>query len=127
MKSSNLLSLFTILFSTAASNIHPGGKCGSVNGVIYNCGEKECCSEYGYCGSTSKHCNMKSVLNPYKGSAPTLPINFDPPIGQCGIINGVELACGPDECCSQYGWCGKSKNHCNERQIKTNSNSRKKL
>ncbi|KAK9751605.1 hypothetical protein K7432_018104, partial [Basidiobolus ranarum] len=31
---------------------------------------------------------------------------------RCGVINGEKVTCPSGECCSSYGWCGSSNDHC---------------
>ncbi|KAK9659855.1 hypothetical protein K7432_018386, partial [Basidiobolus ranarum] len=31
---------------------------------------------------------------------------------RCGVIKGEKVTCPNGECCSSYGWCGTSKDHC---------------
>ncbi|ORX96221.1 glycoside hydrolase/deacetylase [Basidiobolus meristosporus CBS 931.73] len=32
--------------------------------------------------------------------------------GRCGYINGINVQCLPGHCCSKYGWCGVTEEHC---------------
>ncbi|PVH78473.1 carbohydrate-binding module family 18 [Cadophora sp. DSE1049] len=96
-----------------------------------------CCSEYGFCGTTDGHCLVANgcqsgcrdgkptapatttgepVIGPVKTSmAPeataTARVTTD---GTCGASNG-DTICGnwPNgNCCSMYGFCGKTSAHC---------------
>ncbi|KAH7031446.1 uncharacterized protein B0I36DRAFT_349526 [Microdochium trichocladiopsis] len=40
--------------SNGGGNIGPGGACGGNN--RYNCASGQCCSQYGYCGTTTEYC-----------------------------------------------------------------------
>ena len=75
-----------------------GGTCGGGNqgnGICPLGGE--CCSQYGWCGTTAAHCGSG-------GSSSG---------GTCGGGNRGNGICPlGGECCSQYGWCGTSAAHC---------------
>jgi hypothetical protein len=91
------------------------GRCGPLFGRCSN--ESECCSEYGYCGITPEHCynNCQEGYGLCKYGEETededdddLPF-FSLP-GRCGVLFGE---CEEeDECCSEYGYCGKTEEHC---------------
>jgi hypothetical protein len=88
--------------------ISTNGKC--AKGVA-KCPEGECCSKYGYCGTSEKHCSLdkgcQSELGKCSSSTSTeLPISTN---GKCA--KGV-AKCPEGECCSKYGYCGTSEKHC---------------
>ncbi|KAK9761924.1 hypothetical protein K7432_012794 [Basidiobolus ranarum] len=31
---------------------------------------------------------------------------------RCGFINGIDVRCESGQCCSKYGWCGATSEHC---------------
>ncbi|OUM64772.1 carbohydrate-binding module family 18 protein [Piromyces sp. E2] len=85
------------------------GRCGPDYGRCAN--SNECCSQYGWCDTTSAHCGT----------------GCQPKYGLCGSSNvksipvsKVSGRCGPEygrcansnECCSQYGWCDTKSEHC---------------
>eukprot|EP01118_Nematostelium_gracile_P012795 TRINITY_DN472_c0_g1_i2.p1 TRINITY_DN472_c0_g1~~TRINITY_DN472_c0_g1_i2.p1 ORF type:complete len:390 (-),score=121.00 TRINITY_DN472_c0_g1_i2:68-1237(-) len=92
------------------------------------CANGQCCSEFGYCGTTGDYCNARSQGD-WTTKACSVPTG-----GQCyksgpglnlnGAIN-ANSACGQNapgsrcatgNCCSQYGYCGTSAEHCNANQ-----------
>lgn len=60
-----------------------------------------CCSEYGWCGTSVEHCNGKTP-------APTI---FEATCGDGTYGNGVCLIA--TDCCSEFGHCGDTADHCN--------------
>ena len=93
-----------------------------------------CCSEAGWCGSTSQHClTSNGCQNGCTGATPTsgkhTSTTQEPVItptsgggggggttkdGTCGASNG-NTVCGnwyQGSCCSQYGYCGNTTAHC---------------
>ncbi|KAF2003312.1 carbohydrate esterase family 4 protein [Amniculicola lignicola CBS 123094] len=103
------------------------GTCGSANGGTNCIGFKlgECCSQHGWCGSTTNHCNAECqpLFGNCKGgagattSAPTATPSVGVPTsdGTCGPANNGKTCTGwkSGECCSQFGWCGSTTDHCN--------------
>ncbi|OUM57545.1 carbohydrate-binding module family 18 protein [Piromyces sp. E2] len=104
--------------------ISKDGKCGEGIAV---CGEGYCCSKFGWCGKTDLYCNIEEgcqsefgICNPPKAndnnekpresddqaSDDELPISKD---GRCGP--GIAV-CGDGNCCSSFGWCGKTDDYC---------------
>ncbi|KAI8804505.1 hypothetical protein BJ742DRAFT_453101 [Cladochytrium replicatum] len=82
----------------------PDGSCGTQAGGVYLCPTGTCCSQFGFCGSTTAHCGdncQKEFGTCSTGSAP----------GRCGPHDGGS-ACPAGECCSVHGFCGKSDGHC---------------
>jgi hypothetical protein len=81
------------------------GTCGGGsrgNGACASGGE--CCSQWGWCGTSSAHCS---------GQPPPSPTPAPPQAGTCGGGNKGNGACANGaECCSQWGWCGTSSAHC---------------
>jgi len=68
-----------------------GGSIG--NGICKGSGE--CCSDFGWCGTSPEYC----------GSGETG--------GTCGGGNvGNGICEDPLDCCSSYGWCGRTDDHC---------------
>lgn len=105
-----------------------GGKVG--NNICPN--PMECCSEYGFCGSTPSHCdsqqqavqpigqpstqqqttpqfNQQGVLVPVGSNTPQTPQVF----GSCGDGQTGNGICPKNsECCSVHGFCGSTLEHC---------------
>ncbi|ORX75608.1 subtilisin-like protein [Anaeromyces robustus] len=111
------------------------GKCGSANGNL-SCAPGYCCSKYGYCGNTEKHClasqgcqskfgectndktttttttttkTKTTTTKTTKTSTTKTPTSTN--TGKCGSANG-NLSCAPGYCCSKYGYCGNTEKHC---------------
>ncbi|XP_078666203.1 uncharacterized protein LOC144908469 isoform X3 [Branchiostoma floridae x Branchiostoma belcheri] len=90
-----------------------------------------CCSQYGYCGNTDDHCmcggcvDYGTVYGVEKRSGwiglkgdDLLSVKWTED-GRCGpgvSAPGTEVAeCNPhscNPCCSPYGWCGNTEDHC---------------
>jgi len=109
----------------------PDGRCGKGYGV---CPNSECCSKYGYCGTTDEHCNVASEFQTNYGrcfetdasgnrvtvgvivesvtktttQAPT-PTPSTSKSYRCGKGYG---SCGRGLCCSRFGWCGLTEEFC---------------
>jgi len=86
------------------------GKCGPSEG---KCPSGQCCSKYGWCGTSDKHCTTgcQSEFGVCKGTSTTitkvsLPTSTN---GKCGSSDGQ---CPSGQCCSKYGWCGKTDEYC---------------
>jgi len=104
------------------NNISKDGKCGKDNGKTV-CPSGDCCSKYGYCGKSDKHCGSgcQSEFGICTGSSNTsstkpsstkvsLPTSTD---GKCGKDNG-KTVCSSGYCCSKYGYCGKTSDYCDK-------------
>jgi len=101
------------------------GACVSASTIVERCGpsnggqtcagnpfKETCCSEFGWCGSTSAHCGAKCQPGFSASgacvSAPTI-------VERCGPSNGGQTCAGnpfEETCCSEYGWCGSTSAHC---------------
>jgi len=89
-------------------------RCGS---GIGSCSNNLCCSVYGYCGLSNDHCNMS------KGCQPDYGLCYQDTgdgNGDNGGSTPSKKFCGPGKgtcvsglCCSKYGYCGSSDEHCN--------------
>ena len=107
-----------------------GGRCGGLyhlpDHTPSQCdpdGDKPCCSHgwRGECGNTAKHCFCKDCTNyrflkRWEESNGTLKWRYD---GMCGedfrLPDGTPGQCDPDgdkPCCSSYGQCGNTAEHC---------------
>ncbi|KAF2178301.1 carbohydrate-binding module family 18 protein, partial [Zopfia rhizophila CBS 207.26] len=83
----------------------------------------DCCSAYGWCGSTDLYCQATEgcqlgfgeciAPSPVSSSAlptSTVKVSTD---GTCGGDSGfVCTGSGFGDCCSPYGWCGSGSGHC---------------
>jgi peptidoglycan/xylan/chitin deacetylase (PgdA/CDA1 family) len=98
--------------------LSPDNSCGGSTG--YTCGAYSCCSQYGWCGTTSDYCSTgcqsafggcgtlptTTVAPPPPEPTTTFPVSPD---NSCGLNAGYSCF---NSCCSQYGWCGSSTDHC---------------
>ncbi|KAE9413713.1 hypothetical protein Angca_009395, partial [Angiostrongylus cantonensis] len=94
-----------------------------------------CCGKFGYCGSGAEYCNcpecmdygadpmlvLKEPIKPSHSNITWYTSDADESRrGRCGRqappINGIPPICNPDDpnahCCSNGGYCGNSKEHC---------------
>jgi hypothetical protein len=80
------------------------------DGIVGNgiCGDSLCCSEWGYCGNTDDYCKGNPTSTPTPQG-----IDKDPPaVVSCGdgiVGNGK---CKDNLCCSEFGFCGNTEDHC---------------
>jgi len=81
----------------------------------------ECCSQFFYCGSSPAHC-APPPPTPYNGQAssqqqqPSTGGSAPSIYGTCGGGNtGNEICPNNSECCSGYGFCGITEDHCNNK------------
>ncbi|KAF1831063.1 glycoside hydrolase/deacetylase [Decorospora gaudefroyi] len=92
------------------------GSCGLANGLACTgFAEGECCSQYGWCGSSTDHCGTgcQSDFGNCGSSSSATPNGIVSPDGSCGGAKGYTcVGFSEGECCSQYGWCGQSTAHC---------------
>jgi len=106
--------------SSSSGKISSDGRCGPDHG---NCPSGQCCSKYGYCGTSTDHC-VKYCLSEYgscsgsSGSTPTSTkksgANSSTAAttssgGRCGSSYGH---CPSGQCCSKYGYCGTTEAYC---------------
>ncbi|KAF8418104.1 Cupredoxin [Tirmania nivea] len=80
-----------------------------------------CCSQHGWCEDTPGHClpsegcqlgcTSTTLTTTTNRTPPPKPTTKD---GRCGADFSRSICQGwpAGECCSQYGWCGKTKDHC---------------
>jgi len=105
-----------LFFGSVLAVISPDNSCGGSNG--YTCKTGSCCSQYGWCGTTSSYCS--TGCQPAFGQCGTLPTTSAPPTptsttfpfspdDTCGSEAG--FAC-LNACCSQHNWCGTTSDHC---------------
>lgn len=110
---------------TNGGKVSTDGTCGTQGGAT--CAGSTfgtCCSQYGWCGSTTDHCTgtCQSGFGQCNGSGGgnTTPAPSPAPApakvstdGTCGTQGGATCAGSSfGTCCSQYGWCGSSGDHC---------------
>ncbi|KAG0130030.1 hypothetical protein HOY82DRAFT_520964 [Tuber indicum] len=91
------------------TTVSPDGSCGGKTG--YTClgtSFGNCCSLYGWCGSSTDHCSGGCQANFGTCSGTNLS-----PDGTCGPASNNYI-CSPNfgNCCSGAGYCGNSSSHC---------------
>ncbi|KAI9155913.1 hypothetical protein H9P43_009023 [Blastocladiella emersonii ATCC 22665] len=124
----------------------PGGRCVLSSSTLQCsalnvCPGGQCCSQYGWCGTTSAYCGTGCSSQCDKVAIPNLPVcgGTSPsptstatatgtavspsptgtlvPGGRCILPAGSDQCsatqlCPGGQCCSQYGWCGTTADHC---------------
>ncbi|KAF2743414.1 carbohydrate-binding module family 18 protein, partial [Sporormia fimetaria CBS 119925] len=139
MKSFKTLAGAFLLAAVAHAAVSTDGTCGGTQG--YTClgsAFGNCCSQWGWCGSSTGHCG--TGCNPAFGSCdngpppstlqtsttvrpsstrtssstppptPTTKVTTD---GSCGAANGSTCSGSAfGRCCSQHGWCGDTSVYC---------------
>ncbi|KAI9151059.1 hypothetical protein H9P43_009674 [Blastocladiella emersonii ATCC 22665] len=122
--------------STTPQPTNPAGQCILTSGqcsALKVCPAGECCSQYGYCGTTSAYCGTgcQSQCNKVAipglvacGSTPPSPTSTSAtpspttnPGGRCVLPNdftqcSATQLCPNGLCCSEYGWCGATAEYC---------------
>jgi peptidoglycan/xylan/chitin deacetylase (PgdA/CDA1 family) len=108
---------------TNGAKVSTDGSCGTQSGAT--CAGStfgNCCSQYGWCGSSADHCSAgcnsrfgtcsggSTSPSPAPAPAPVAKVSTD---GTCGSQGGPTCAGSTfGNCCSQYGWCGSTADHC---------------
>jgi len=102
---------------TNGGKVSTDGTCGTQGGTT--CAGStfgNCCSQYGWCGSSADHCgaSCNSGFGTCGSSTSPAPapvkVSTD---GTCGSQGGATCRGSAfGNCCSQYGWCGSSSGHC---------------
>lgn len=108
--------------SGSGTAVSTDGSCGSGKGTCAGSTFGNCCSQYGWCGSSTDHCSAgcNSAFGTCTGTggsgggsttpAPAKKVSTD---GTCGTQGGATCAGSTfGNCCSQYGWCGSTSGHC---------------
>jgi hypothetical protein len=97
-------------------SVSTDGSCGGSGGkTCAGSSFGNCCSQYGWCGSSGDHCGTGcnssfGTCSGGGGSTPSKPVSSD---GTCGSQGGATCAGSTfGNCCSQYGWCGSTSGHC---------------
>lgn len=80
----------------------PSGRCGRQAGG-QRCPTGECCSEKGWCGTTSEYCLPSTCQMQCPGPLPK---------GLCGM-QADGRPCPTGQCCQITGWCGTLSSYCN--------------
>jgi len=86
------------------------GRCGKDFG---KCPNNQCCSKYGWCGSSNLFCDTSEGCQSEFGKCNGIHNNDDDDHvsndERCGEGHGK---CPESQCCSKFGWCGNSYLHC---------------
>jgi peptidoglycan/xylan/chitin deacetylase (PgdA/CDA1 family) len=97
--------------------LSPDFTCGGINGYV--CASGSCCSQYGWCGTSSDYCaaGCQPAFGTCSGNigggstgGGSTGGSVDPIGGTCG--GGSGHVCGTGACCSQWGYCGISADYC---------------
>ena len=104
--------------STESRNPSLDGECGLGAGGTFCFDENmPCCSFFGFCGNTAEHCGSFCDDN-YSFDTVTTCGNLGPPRkptedSTCGAdTDGFYCTSDDAPCCSKYGFCGESTDHC---------------
>jgi len=97
-----ITSVLTIALPLLASSLVAAKNCGS---GIGSCPEGQCCSQYGFCGTTSEYCENTLGCQKDYGSCYASTSN-----GKCGKNYG--RCPKPYHCCSESGYCGEGDDYC---------------
>ncbi|KAF2028534.1 FAD-binding domain-containing protein [Setomelanomma holmii] len=114
-----------------AQKVSTDGSCGSTGSITCKgSGFGDCCSQYGWCGSSTAHCGTgcQSAWGTCTGSNPvssskisstlvvrtstkiSTPVSTD---ASCGGASGYTcLGSSFGDCCSSNGWCGSTTAYC---------------
>ncbi|KAF2866975.1 hypothetical protein BDV95DRAFT_611261 [Massariosphaeria phaeospora] len=102
--------------SLPTSKVSTDGVCGGAEGLsCIGSGLGDCCSYWGFCGSSPTHCNA-GCQKPFgtcqsTGPLSTLKTSMN---GVCGGTKGQTCQGSAfGDCCSAWGFCGSSLTHCN--------------
>ncbi|KAL0938384.1 agglutinin Isolectin 1 [Colletotrichum truncatum] len=111
--------------TVGGKDVSQDGACGGTNGrTCQGSTFGDCCSKWGYCGSSNDHCgtDCQTSFGKCNGSggggtaatsaAPNPPSTSGKasPDGSCGGTNGYK--CPTGQCCSRRGWCGTTSDFC---------------
>ena len=105
-----------------ATKISHNGRCGVGFGTCQGSSYGNCCSQYGYCGSTPAYCSVgcqsgfgscsssrpsssRPCTSSHPSPSPSAPANKVSKDGTCGGAKGYTcLSSAFGNCCSQYGY-----------------------
>ncbi|KAL7904701.1 carbohydrate esterase family 4 protein [Trichoderma velutinum] len=99
---------------TPKLNVSTDQTCGGKNGTTCKGSVfGDCCSFYGYCGKTAEYCGTGCDRN--FGDCTPLGDVPNTTNGLCGSAHAATcLHFGNKTCCSKYGYCGSSGDHCGD-------------
>ncbi|KAF4830322.1 Lectin-C [Colletotrichum tropicale] len=105
---------FTALFSLVgitAAAVSTDNTCGGTKGLT--CPGSLCCSQYNWCGVSDDHCGAGCQSKFGRCTTTSSSSTKISPDGTCGGINAYTCTGGSfGNCCSQWGYCGNSDDHC---------------
>ncbi|KAH5438066.1 hypothetical protein HBI47_058690 [Parastagonospora nodorum] len=127
MYTSAIVSLLLLAPGVLAQRTSTDATCGGKKGyTCLNSAWGSCCSQYGWCGSKPEYCgkgcnpgfgtcnklsaaSSSIVIKPTQ--TPAVPVSTN---ARCGSSFGGRTCQGSQwgNCCSQYSWCGSTKDHC---------------
>ncbi|TDZ49968.1 Lectin-B [Colletotrichum trifolii] len=100
-----------LLAGLAAAVVSPDNSCGGSRG--YTCPGSLCCSQYNWCGVTDAHCGAGCQRSFGRCTGTSSGSSSITPNGVCGGTNQYTCSGGTfGNCCSQYGYCGNTDQHC---------------
>ncbi|KAK1843988.1 agglutinin Isolectin 1 [Colletotrichum chrysophilum] len=110
MVNSIVTALFSLVGITAAA-VSTDNTCGGTKGLT--CPGSLCCSQYNWCGVSDDHCGAGCQSKFGRCTTTSSSSTKISPDGTCGGINAYTCTGGSfGNCCSQWGYCGNSDDHC---------------
>jgi len=101
---------------TSSTTTSTNGRCGK-DYDYSSCPSSQCCSKYGYCGTSDEHCLASKGCQSEFGkctsstTTTTKKSSATSTNGRCGKDYGYS-SCPSGQCCSKYSYCGTSDDHC---------------
>ncbi|TVY56649.1 Chitotriosidase-1 [Lachnellula suecica] len=118
----------TVTGSPAPSATAPStdGHCGNGKGCERSIWG-DCCSQYGFCGSTPDYCSKEKgcqkAFGLCEGDKPSSSTSSVPVSKPTPLLVSADATCGNGKtckgsehgnCCSKHGWCGSTADYCSE-------------
>ncbi|KAK9712787.1 hypothetical protein K7432_006900 [Basidiobolus ranarum] len=132
-----LISIAVFLQVTAIqARVSKDDRCGMINGEKVTCPSGECCSSFGWCGTSKEHCvtdclfqckKPKPTTSVKPTSKPSTTVSTGPKPTKtiissdwtCGLKGKILVQCPSGYCCSEYGYCGNTEEYCKNPQPTT--------
>jgi len=101
---------------TSSTTTSTNGRCGK-DYDYSSCPSSQCCSKYGYCGTSDEHCLASKGCQSEFGkctsstTTTTKKSSATSTNGRCGKDYGYS-SCPSGQCCSKYSYCGTSDDYC---------------
>lgn len=109
---------FAILPILGAAIVSTDGRCG---GELTCPQANSCCSQYGYCGTSTAHCGLGCQTSFSFSKICALPTPTSPQTPQWKTVGNDQACsaadytwCGKTSCCSKYGFCGTTSAFCDD-------------